>query len=33
MHVETFKAGGSEPITIPIAVSKTGNLTYGGRGE
>lgn len=33
MHVETFKSGGGEPITIPIAVSKTGNLTYGGRGE
>jgi hypothetical protein len=33
MQVETFKAGSSEPITIPVAVSKTGNLSYGGRGE
>lgn len=33
MYLETFKAGSSEPITLPVAVSKTGNLTYGGRGE
>lgn len=33
MHVQFFKAGNTEPMTLPVAVSKTGNLTYGGRGE
>lgn len=33
MHVQIFKGGNTEPMTLPVAVSKTGNLTYGGRGE
>ncbi len=33
VYIEYMKQGGREPITIPIAVSRAGNLTYGGRGE
>lgn len=33
LFIDHLKQGGREPISIPIAVSRAGNLTYGGRGE
>jgi hypothetical protein len=33
IYIHHLKQGGGEPISIPIAVSRAGNLTYGGRGE
>lgn len=33
LQIQYFNSGDSEPMHIPIAVSKTGNLTFGMRGE
>ena len=33
LQIQYFKSGNPEPMHIPIAVSKTGNLTFGLRGE
>jgi hypothetical protein len=33
LQIQYFKSGDPEPMHIPIAVSKTGNLTFGMRGE
>jgi hypothetical protein len=33
LYIEQLKQGEREPTSTPIAVSRAGNLTYGGRGE